>query len=300
MRPLTASVVLEVWERGRGLHPVDRALVLLAAAQPGAPWEQLARLSIGQRDAQLLSLRELTFGPRLASYAECPVCGERLEFDHQVSDFLASPAVNTENGGTEHRLAAPTTQIFGGYTVRFRLPDSFDLAAVASSGDPEIARRVLLERCVVDVAQIASGVAQIASGVAQIASGVAQRTSGVAQMGDLTEAVAPKTSADAIKTNSTYPVAIGDLPGEIAAQIAEQIERADPGADISLNLICPACDHRWQITFDIVTFFWAEINHLAKRLLREVHTLARAYGWREADILAMSAARRQAYLEMVL
>jgi hypothetical protein len=293
MRPLTASVVLEVWERGRGLHPVDRALVLLAAAQPGAPWEQLARLSIGQRDAQLLSLRELTFGPRLASYAECPVCGERLEFDHQVSDFLASPAVNTENGGTEHRLAAPTTQIFGGYTVRFRLPDSFDLAAVASSGDPEIARRVLLERCVVDVAQIASG-------VAQIASGVAQRTSGVAQMGDLTEAVAPKTSADAIKTNSTYPVAIGDLPGEIAAQIAEQIERADPGADISLNLICPACDHRWQITFDIVTFFWAEINHLAKRLLREVHTLARAYGWREADILAMSAARRQAYLEMVL
>ena len=286
MRPLTASVVLEVWERGRGLHPVDRALVLLAAAQPGAPWEQLARLSIGQRDAQLLSLRELTFGPRLASYAECPVCGERLEFDHQVSDFLASPAVNTENGGTEHRLAAPTTQIFGGYTVRFRLPDSFDLAAVASSGDPEIARRVLLERCVVDVAQIASG--------------VAQRTSGVAQMGDLTEAVAPKTSADAIKTNSTYPVAIGDLPGEIAAQIAEQIERADPGADISLNLICPACDHRWQITFDIVTFFWAEINHLAKRLLREVHTLARAYGWREADILAMSAARRQAYLEMVL
>ena len=279
MRPLTASVVLKVWERGRGLHPVDRALVLLAAAQPGAPWEQLARLSIGQRDAQLLSLRELTFGPRLASYAECPVCGEKLEFDHQVSDFLSSPAVNTENGGTEHRLAAQTTQIFGDYTVRFRLPDSFDLAAVASSGDPEIARRVLLERCVVDVAQRASG--------------VAQRASGVAQMGDSTEAVAPITSG-------THPVAIGDLPGEIAAQIAEQIERADPGADISLNLICPTCDHRWQITFDIVTFFWTEINNLAKRLLREVHTLARAYGWREADILAMSAARRQAYLEMVL
>ena len=43
----------------------------------------------------------------------------------------------------------------------------------------------------------------------------------------------------------------------------------------------------------------AELATQAKRLLREVHFLARAYGWREADILAMSARRRQAYLEMV-
>jgi hypothetical protein len=33
--------------------------------------------------------------------------------------------------------------------------------------------------------------------------------------------------------------------------------------------------------------------------LREVHTLAWAYGWREADILAMSPARRQFYIELV-
>jgi hypothetical protein len=112
----------------------------------------------------------------------------------------------------------------------------------------------------------------------------------------------PGTSGDAPSTSgdTRHPIAICDLPGEIVAQLTEQIGRADPDADISLDLSCPACDHRWQIAFDIVTFFWAEINSLAKRLLREVHTLARAYGWREADILAMSAARRQAYLEMVL
>jgi hypothetical protein len=51
--------------------------------------------------------------------------------------------------------------------------------------------------------------------------------------------------------------------------------------------------------FDIGAFLWEEIAAQARRLLREVHTLARAYGWREADILVMSAARRQAYLEMV-
>ena len=35
------------------------------------------------------------------------------------------------------------------------------------------------------------------------------------------------------------------------------------------------------------------------RLLRQVHTLAMAYGWREIDILSMSALRRQVYLEML-
>jgi hypothetical protein len=34
-------------------------------------------------------------------------------------------------------------------------------------------------------------------------------------------------------------------------------------------------------------------------LLTEVHRLAQAYGWREAEILALSEARRHAYLELV-
>ena len=55
----------------------------------------------------------------------------------------------------------------------------------------------------------------------------------------------------------------------------------------------------WQLTLDIVSFLWSEISSLAKRHLREVHTLAWAYGWSEADILAMSPARRQFYLESV-
>jgi hypothetical protein len=30
-----------------------------------------------------------------------------------------------------------------------------------------------------------------------------------------------------------------------------------------------------------------------------VHLLARAYGWRETDILALSARRRQSYIELI-
>jgi predicted DNA-binding transcriptional regulator AlpA len=74
---------------------------------------------------------------------------------------------------------------------------------------------------------------------------------------------------------------------------------ADPLADIRLGLICPACGHAWQVLFDIVTFFWSEIDAWARRTLREVHALARAYGWREAEILALTARRRQHYLEIL-
>jgi hypothetical protein len=73
----------------------------------------------------------------------------------------------------------------------------------------------------------------------------------------------------------------------------------DPQAELLLDLNCPACQHTWQVLFDIVSFFWMELSVQAKRLMREVHLLARSYGWREADILSMSAMRRQFYLDLV-
>jgi hypothetical protein len=51
--------------------------------------------------------------------------------------------------------------------------------------------------------------------------------------------------------------------------------------------------------FDMLAYFWSEIQMGARRLLREIHVLASAYGWRESEILTLSAARRRAYLELV-
>ena len=38
---------------------------------------------------------------------------------------------------------------------------------------------------------------------------------------------------------------------------------------------------------------------MAKRLIGEVAELAQAYGWSEADILAMGSSRRKLYLEEI-
>lgn len=94
------------------------------------------------------------------------------------------------------------------------------------------------------------------------------------------------------------PVAVPDLPAASVTRLAEHISACAPLTETVLDLHCPDCGHRWQALFDIATFLWTAILFQAKHLLREVHALATAYAWSEADILAMSPARREFYLEM--
>jgi hypothetical protein len=88
------------------------------------------------------------------------------------------------------------------------------------------------------------------------------------------------------------------LPHELQAEIAQAMAQVDPQADLQLAFRCPDCDHAWQPLFDIARFLWQELHAWALHMLREVDTLAQAYHWAEADILAMSPRRRQAYLEL--
>jgi hypothetical protein len=93
--------------------------------------------------------------------------------------------------------------------------------------------------------------------------------------------------------------AIAELPKSLAVTVIEKMAAVDPQGDVELAVTCAACGYQWQALFDIASFVWCEIGAWAKRLLREVHLLASAYGWAEADILRMSAWRRQCYLDMV-
>lgn len=99
-------------------------------------------------------------------------------------------------------------------------------------------------------------------------------------------------------SNQGAPVTSDALPAEAVAALEAAMAAADPMADIDCSLQCPACGHAWSVGFDIARFLWSELHGWAQRLLVDVHTLARAYGWREADILAMSPGRRSLYVEM--
>ena len=83
-----------------------------------------------------------------------------------------------------------------------------------------------------------------------------------------------------------------------AAGMASRIAEADPLAEVILDARCMSCGHVWPLLFEIAEYFWREVSAEAIRLLDQVGELARVFGWREQDILAMSAWRRRRYLEM--
>ncbi len=247
MQAPTASELLTVWECARAQPVETQSLILLAAASTGAHSQDLAKLSVGLRDARLLALRESLFGPRLAGLTHCPKCGQQLE--------LSIDAANLRTDADPPAVEALTVSS-GSYMARFRLPNSEDLAAIAGAPEKDEATSVhmLLSRCLVEV-----------------------RRNG------------RRKSLDSSRS----------LPQSLIDAIAAEMERADPQANVQLSLHCADCRHQWLSTVDIVSFLWSEIDNWARRILGEVCVLASAFGWREADILAMSAQRRQLYLQMI-
>jgi len=94
------------------------------------------------------------------------------------------------------------------------------------------------------------------------------------------------------------PVEPGAPPAALLPVIVEAMADADPQAVVELELACAACGRRFQAIFDIASFLMREIHAWAQQMLRDIDSLARAYGWREADILALSPMRRQFYLDL--
>jgi hypothetical protein len=93
------------------------------------------------------------------------------------------------------------------------------------------------------------------------------------------------------------PSAGSDL-ASVLTEASERLEAADTLADLKLAVTCTACGHRWEAGFDPGDLLWNDVRTHARKLLAQVHTLARAYGWTEPDVLALSPARRAAYLDM--
>ncbi len=88
-------------------------------------------------------------------------------------------------------------------------------------------------------------------------------------------------------------------PEELAQQISERMGELDPQAEIVLQLQCPSCRHHFTTAFDSGEYFFRELSARQDRRYREVHQLAFAYHWSEADILSMSPRKRQRYLDLL-
>jgi hypothetical protein len=261
MRSITAQELLNVWEDGHSSTSTRRALLLLAAMHPGVSPAALASLSIGRRDAELLRLRHALWGPRMAAVAACPACAERLDLSVDIRDLLSM-----ENRGTNSAANS--------------IPSSTE-----DEGEPFAASEMSLTH----------GDFRVAFRVPTTEDALAAEAE--PDVDSARSLILERCLLAAEQAGAQ--VSALELPAEVVGGIAESMAQADPLADIQLKIDCPSCRHRWSAAFDIVPFLWKEIETWARRILSEVHTLAWAYGWREAEILALSAVRRQSYLEMV-
>jgi hypothetical protein len=104
-------------------------------------------LTVGDREALLLRLRQVSFGDRLALVVNCPdpACGEAMDLELTVNALCHAHA---ERVSAVHEAAAEGEA----RPIRFRLPTGADLEAAArvSRENPDLAAEAVARRCLID------------------------------------------------------------------------------------------------------------------------------------------------------
>lgn len=140
-QPISAAIILTLWERSYGQGPVRQALALLSLALPEFAPARLVLVSIGARDRELMNLRVELFGDQVQSLVDCPACHDRVDLGFSISDLLAATAVTATSNFDTLRLNHE------GKGWQLRLLNTGDLLAVESVSDPAARRQTLVRRC---------------------------------------------------------------------------------------------------------------------------------------------------------
>ncbi len=142
MKHLSDHDLLAIWEVGLNQSLLEWGLYLLTCAYPEYDFRAAASLSIGERDARLLKIRELLFGSRLQNVANCPDCEVKVEWEMPLSAITIQSISESEDAKT---LILP----FAEYQIHLRPPNSLDLFEILPLEDPDTRFREILKKCIV-------------------------------------------------------------------------------------------------------------------------------------------------------
>jgi hypothetical protein len=87
------------------------------------------------------------------------------------------------------------------------------------------------------------------------------------------------------------------LPPAWIDAVDAAMAQADPLTALELDTVCPECGAAMRIALDLERACLGLLAAQQPRLLDDVHRLALAYHWTEAEILALPASRRRQYLQ---
>jgi hypothetical protein len=84
-----------------------------------------------------------------------------------------------------------------------------------------------------------------------------------------------------------------------AAGFEDLLEHVAPLLHLELVARCAECHHSHQVQFDIQSYVLGAIAAERRRLLLEIHRIARAYSWPLDDILSLSRSDRRQIVELI-
>lgn len=129
---------------------LERGVVKLGEEKPGDTRELLKELLIGDRDALMLGIRAMTYGPEIEVMGwECPNCGEKIDATFDLTEDVDTKTL-------KHPSEAEfDVKLRRGSVAHVRLPNGEDQFVVGELTKRPLAERNtrLLERCVETVTE---------------------------------------------------------------------------------------------------------------------------------------------------
>jgi hypothetical protein len=113
---------------------------------------------------------------------------------------------------------------------------------------------------------------------------------------DLVEALDRPEGVVALSSTCVVPAELDD---DRWSRVDRALAEISPPLDGTVGGACPQCGGALELRFDPCSYVMAELGDLFAGLYYEVHLLARAYRWSEADILTLGRSRRIAYAHLV-
>ena len=146
MGDLTASALLDLWERAGTQRGACRFATLLAGTWPGPYLPDLTTFTAGAAQARLLQLRRQLFGTMVEGVTDCSACGTECELSFSLDQLAGIAGEDYGNSEEQHLFE------WSGWVIRFRLPTVRNMLGCADL-DAAAGRRMLLEQCVLSAYQ---------------------------------------------------------------------------------------------------------------------------------------------------
>ena len=234
-----------------------------ATISPDSVWT----MTLSDRDRLIAALHQHCFGDSIQAVVTCASCQQRFELGFSLQDLLDEMGRRTREA---HRRLCEQGKLEG------------ERALSKVTGDGEVAAQW--------------------SALYALGDGLRFRAPATGDERDLSEQVDPRQSwiIERCLVGEAEP-GVGHKLEQAQVQALEQaLDQLAPILSVELSAECRECHATQTAHFDMAGYFLEALVRERPLVVREIHCLARAYGWNHSEILGLPRSLRQAYVALIV